>query len=226
MNHYPALFELANQKLHPLGGSESFLVGRNETADVPVLDTTCSRHHFRIVRREGRHFVEPLNAGNPTYHNGRPVANPEPVEHGSVLQAGRARFQFLVRERGDDTRKNVTIPLVVPAADSTVMAGSGPVDADLPGLAVFPLAGVMMVGRESGRVQILLPHPQVSRSHACITLQGKTATLTDLNSANGTFVNGQRIQARRDPQTRRSDRYRTLCSCVHRNDLGPASSLR
>src|SRR5436305_426141 len=51
-----------------------------------------------------------------------------------------------------------------------------------------------LVGRERGRVQILLPHPQVSRAHACIAPQGKTATLTDLNSANGTFVNGQRIR--------------------------------
>src|SRR5205823_1167134 len=60
--------------------------------------------------------------------------------------------------------------------------------------AVFPLAGVMVIGREQERVQIQLPHPQVSRCHASIALTGTTATLTDLRSANGTFVNGQRIQ--------------------------------
>ena len=75
------------------------------------------------------------------------------------------------------------------------MAGSGAVDDDLPGLAVFRVSGTMLIGCQPGSVQILLPHPQVSRSHARIALQGKTATLTDLNIANGTFVNGHRIQA-------------------------------
>ena len=98
MKDYPALMDLAKQTLHPLGGSESFLVGRNETADIPVLDTTCSRHHFRIVFREGKHLVEPLNARNLTYHNGRPVTAAEPVAHESLIQAGQTRFQFLLRE--------------------------------------------------------------------------------------------------------------------------------
>jgi ABC-type multidrug transport system ATPase subunit/pSer/pThr/pTyr-binding forkhead associated (FHA) protein len=193
MHDYPALLNLARQTLHPLGGSESFLVGRNETADVPVLDPSCSRHHFRIARRQGRHFVEPLNERNPTYHNGRPVTNPEPVDHGSVLQAGQTRFQFLLHAPGDSVPNPVTLVPSVFDDSRTVMAGAGPVDEELPGLSVFVLKGTMVIGREPTRVQIHLPHPQVSRTHARISLEGKTATVTDLNSANGTFKNGQRI---------------------------------
>jgi ABC-type multidrug transport system ATPase subunit len=74
------------------------------------------------------------------------------------------------------------------------MGVPAPAGEALPGN-VFPVAGVMLIGRDPGRVQIHLPHPQVSRRHACISLQGGTATLTDLNSANGTFVNGIRISA-------------------------------
>lgn len=40
---------------------------------------------------------------------------------------------------------------------------------------------------------IVLADPLVSRHHAEITLQGNKWVLRDLNSANGTFVNGQRI---------------------------------
>ena len=54
----------------------------------------------------------------------------------------------------------------------------------------------MLIGREKSRVQILLPHPQISRVHARITLQGETALLADLKSANGTFVNGVRVRKR------------------------------
>src|SRR5579875_104452 len=57
----------------------------------------------------------------------------------------------------------------------------------------IPLAGSMLIGREQGKVQLLLPHVQVSRVHAQITVQGNCAILSDLNSSNGTFVNEKRI---------------------------------
>ena len=189
MNNYPALLDLATQKLHSLGASESFLVGRNETADVCVLDVTCSRHHFRIVRCDGQFNVEALNSTNPTYRNGEPVTKTEPLEHGTVLQAGQTRFQFLQRPGGDATNKKAVEPL------QTVnwTAGMPRPDADV--VAAFPLAGIMLVGRDPDSAQILLPHPQVSRRHATISLDQATAVVTDLSSANGTYINGQRISA-------------------------------
>jgi hypothetical protein len=44
---YPGLFDRATKKLHALLGSASFVIGRSETADVPVLDLGCSRQQFR-----------------------------------------------------------------------------------------------------------------------------------------------------------------------------------
>jgi ABC-type multidrug transport system ATPase subunit/pSer/pThr/pTyr-binding forkhead associated (FHA) protein len=195
MLNYPALLDLATKKLHPLGVSESFLVGRSETADVCVLDQTCSRHHFRLVRRDGRFHVEPLNSTNPTHLNGRPVAKSEPVAHGAFLQAGQTRFQFLSGPAGETTAQQAANPppLIAPPTIITAMTPAG--DAVLESDA-FALSGEMLLGREQGRVQVYLPHPQVSRCHARIILQGGKATLIDLNSANGTFVNGQRIKTR------------------------------
>jgi ABC-type multidrug transport system ATPase subunit/pSer/pThr/pTyr-binding forkhead associated (FHA) protein len=191
---YPALLDLATQTLHALGLSESFLVGRNETADLCVSDPTCSRHHFRLVRQQGRYHVEPLNPRNPTYLNNRSLLKPEPVDHGALLQAGDTRFQFLLKAVGGG--KAQVAPQAPPpfAATRTIVRGpSEKEDASLD-CTDFPLVGVMAIGRDRDRVQIHLPHPQVSRLHARIALQGATATLTDLSSANGTFVNGQRIQ--------------------------------
>jgi ABC-type multidrug transport system ATPase subunit/pSer/pThr/pTyr-binding forkhead associated (FHA) protein len=192
MLNYPALLDLTTQKLHPLGMSESFLVGRNETADVFIPDWTCSRHHFRLVRRDGRQYVEPLSPQNPTLLNGQAVTGAQPVEHAAILQAGRTRFQFLLHPLTDGALAKAAAP--PPPSTRTVLAASAPPPESLAEGHVFPVTGVMVIGRERGRVQVLLPHPQVSRAHACIAPQGKTATLTDLNSANGTFVNGQRIR--------------------------------
>ena len=39
-----------------------------------------------------------------------------------------------------------------------------------------------------------LEDPEVSRNHATLTISGETAVLEDLGSANGTYIEGQRIQ--------------------------------
>ena len=50
----------------------------------------------------------------------------------------------------------------------------------------------LSIGRH-GDNGIILPDPQVSRHHAEIVMQGGRWVVSDLGSANGTFVNGQRV---------------------------------
>lgn len=51
----------------------------------------------------------------------------------------------------------------------------------------------VMVGRDRS-CAIVLSHPAVSRRHARLTLSGDRFTLEDLKSANGTFVNNNRVE--------------------------------
>lgn len=51
----------------------------------------------------------------------------------------------------------------------------------------------VMVGRDR-TCAIVLPHPAVSRRHARITLSGHAPVLEDLKSANGTYVNENRVE--------------------------------
>jgi len=56
----------------------------------------------------------------------------------------------------------------------------------------YPLtADITTIGREG--CDILLADARVSRQHARIALKGEIPYITDLNSSNGTFVNGQRV---------------------------------
>jgi phage tail-like protein len=73
------------------------------------------------------------------------------------------QFEFRLSIHGPDLEKEVTLPI-----------------------------GVTIVGREPG-VQLQLPYPQVSRRHAQITCTATNCEITDLGSANGTNVNGERI---------------------------------
>jgi hypothetical protein len=51
------------------------------------------------------------------------------------------------------------------------------------------------IGRNSAN-DIVLNEPVVSGEHAALQLGAKVATITDLNSTNGTFVNGERVNKR------------------------------
>lgn len=57
----------------------------------------------------------------------------------------------------------------------------------------FPLdKEIMNVGRDPGN-EIVINHPQISRQHARLMRQGGLMVLEDLDSRNGTFVNGIRL---------------------------------
>ena len=56
-----------------------------------------------------------------------------------------------------------------------------------------PIEGAAILGR-GATCDILFNHPSVSRQHAVIRCNGDACEIADLDSTNGTFVNGTRIQ--------------------------------
>ena len=63
----------------------------------------------------------------------------------------------------------------------------------------YDLRGTINVGRAQEN-QIVLQDPTVSRNHAWIKLQGEDFLVFDVGSANGTFVNEERVEAPRSLQ--------------------------
>lgn len=58
----------------------------------------------------------------------------------------------------------------------------------------IPLGTTMRIGRDADN-ELILAAPSVSRHHATIQWDGQRFVLWDLGSANGTFVEGQRLSA-------------------------------
>lgn len=59
----------------------------------------------------------------------------------------------------------------------------------------FPLAGPILVLGRSPQCDVFIADQRASRRHAEMRWDGEVATLNDLGSANGTFLNGRRITA-------------------------------
>ena len=63
----------------------------------------------------------------------------------------------------------------------------------LPADGVYPLSATLSVGRGEGS-DMMLADPSVSRQHAAIEIEGSRTFVRDLQSKNGTFVNGERVE--------------------------------
>ena len=64
-----------------------------------------------------------------------------------------------------------------------------------PGLPISLGLGTFIVGRAAGS-DVRLDDRQASRSHARITIDEKEASVEDLQTVNGTLVNGKEVKAR------------------------------
>lgn len=222
---YPALVDGTSGDVYSLADRDTFEVGRSQQADLPLLDTACSRRQFRLSRQGKRWFVENLSQSNPTTCQGVEVNGSVELAQGARISAGRLSFRFFftdpsLSERLDSTPVGSMDSTFImgrtksPALDQTVFGAvpetsGSPITIQEP----FVVQGQMLVGRDQDRVLIHLPHPNVSRVHAQIRSRAGAVEISDLNSANGTFVNGRRIET--TVTLRTADRI----------DIGPFSLL-
>lgn len=70
---------------------------------------------------------------------------------------------------------------------------------------------VVVIGREMGLADLLLPERQVSRRHAKIERTPEGFMLSDLDSKNGTFLNGREVK---DPQRLQDGDEIQIALCV------------
>ena len=79
--------------------SDSLVIGRSSTADLPLPDRFLSRHHARLFRDGDRYLVEDLGSRNGTLLNGEPVLRPTPVVAGDVIRLSGSVVSIQVPER-------------------------------------------------------------------------------------------------------------------------------
>lgn len=176
------------------------VLGRDESADIRVEDRKVSRRHasFRVV--DGELWAEDLGSVNGIRLNGKKIKGKARMGLDDVVLVGGYEVSL---KRGDAAgRSDTAFPdtaqvnvdrTVRPerAAGRVVLIGQGrPVAGRRFALGL----GESIIGRlDDCAVPIL--DGSVSRQHAKITLTALAATVTDLASSNGCFINGTRVDS-------------------------------
>jgi pSer/pThr/pTyr-binding forkhead associated (FHA) protein/subtilisin family serine protease len=143
-------------------------VGRDADCDIVLQSTLVSRRHARIECGPGECTLVDLQSSNGTFLNGRRVVQAR-LTPGDRLRFGELEFTY--RPSGGR-----------PGAWLVINGERHPV-----------IAEGITIGR-SAENDVCLPETTVSRRHARIEWQDGAFVLLDLDSANGSFVNGQRVE--------------------------------
>lgn len=160
---------------------QSASIGRADTCDIVLDAPGVSRLHALIVARDGGYTLCDQGSTNGLYVAGQrmdeaplsvgdPVRIPDP--YGNVVTLTLCP---------DPTARSMPS---APTAVSTPPAQARAIQFD-------PQRALLSVGRDPGN-DVTIDHPLVSRWHARIERQGDVFLVRDLNSTNGSFVNGRR----------------------------------
>jgi pSer/pThr/pTyr-binding forkhead associated (FHA) protein len=180
--------------------AEIITIGRGSKNGIVVNDNEVSREHCRLIRLMADYEVVDLDSSNGTFVNGARVEGTRLLQPGFLIELGDSiTFEY---ERpaalGDATieDRQVAIPRDYGAAKD----GSDGEPASQPFLVlthgpdpghVYKLEGEKVsIGRDLTNSVVIL-YPEVSRFHVSLHWAEDTYIIEDLESTNGTMVNGE-----------------------------------
>ncbi|MEN8171327.1 MAG: FHA domain-containing protein [Chloroflexota bacterium] len=148
-------------------------IGRADDNDIVIQSQIVSRHHAHLERFGSRYLIVPHpDATNPLYLDGYPLTEKQALSESNILRIG-----------GQDPGLMVSLGYSSPSdVESTIDAR----------VVKFGQQNVLNIGRDAAN-EIVLEAPNISRYHAQIERVGQRYRVRDLRSANGTFVNDQRV---------------------------------
>jgi EmrB/QacA subfamily drug resistance transporter len=162
------------------------VLGR-EGADVVLSDATgeLSRKHARFALKDGEPVVEDLDSTNGTYVNDQRIIGAHRLKVGDRIRVGATTLEFSPVPEPDSMPRLQTF--APPGSDGELIILSGPGA----GTATAVTASAT-IGREP-ECDLQVLDSEVSRRHAKVMIRDGAASIDDLHSANGTYVNGERI---------------------------------
>ncbi len=185
----PRMYLIANlqgeEKRFPLAKSE-LTVGRKEECDIEIDDISVSGHHVTLnLTRDGLNFTD-LGSANGTFLNGE-KKNSGIAHHGDRLRIGK--IELRVYSGGGRTSARLRSGYSAAPRSMTPLFLLIP---DEGGPHVALSAGPATVGRKDP-ASVILDDPSISSQHLRIEVSPSGIRFTDLDSANGTYLNDNRV---------------------------------
>ncbi len=163
-----------------------YTIGSAPDNHLVIDDRSVSSLHARLITQDNKLFLKDNNSANGCFVNDQRVTQKELIP-GDEVRIGDISLDIL------DPRESITQAALtdeqitanakwVLVADSSWLAGQ---EFEIP-------QQPATIGRGS-QCDITIPGTHLSRQHAEVSIQGKKLLVRDLASANGTYINDERI---------------------------------
>ncbi|MCH9621322.1 MAG: hypothetical protein S4CHLAM20_07410 [Chlamydiia bacterium] len=187
---------------------DSWLIGRDsDVCRFVIEDPMVSRKHLLVSLEEGAFYIQNESSTNPALLNDQPIEEKSKVEEDDLIQIGNNVFRFTTQNPEnkiiEDTPQAVEEPkeepLTLGSFDSSeetnaqwmIKVITGPASGSI--FFLKPSTSYV-IGSESNSSDIILHDLSISKNHARISLsEDNKAAIIDLQSRNGVYVNGQKI---------------------------------
>lgn len=179
-----------------------FIVGRDPNADLRVLENRCSRHHLRLNFENGTWLAEDLSTSNGSFQHGIRFEKIKLASETSITLGGPNGTKLIVFVTGKDFLKE-TENSYINANETTFIDKESVLnlqktkDSDVLETYIpkrMTLNARFRIGRDSAN-DFTVSDLNVSRFHAEIVTNSTFGhDLVDLNSSNGTYLNGKKIK--------------------------------
>lgn len=171
-------------------------IGRNPDNDVSIPERHVSRHHAVISYRHGLFLISDLGSANGVFVNDQKINDPFPLAHGDVIRLFVPTMRYSAVVTAEEEENAIKTGTIIRPR----LGGGRPIlqitSGAQEGLEIPIMKEEISFGRatSSANWDIILQDQAVSRPHARMELKDDEWYLTDLNSANGTLVNGNPIR--------------------------------
>ena len=171
-----------------------YRIGRDADNDIVLDSAVVSRKHGLLELRGEDWVYTDLNSRNGSLVDGERV-HEVTLRNGMRLQLGRhSRMNVgIVFQVGEAVQKREQAKVLAEAVVETFVAPQESTTGLVELGSVLPKSPKPLTLGRGSESDIHLPSPSVSRRHAVLHPAKPEWTLVDLNSTNGTFVNGERL---------------------------------
>lgn len=179
------LYRSAEERNFSLPDRPEVRLGFDRSNEVSVPFEGVSRRHAAVSFDGKSYWIEDLGSSNGTFLNGRRLTKKQRLDHLDVVTLGRKTDLIFVRKQVKAPR--VTRRGIRTAWLEALDGADRGVRRDVP-------RGSVTLGRSTS-TNVVVDSNLVSKIHARVERNTVALSLIDLHSANGTFINGQRVES-------------------------------
>lgn len=162
----------------------AFGIGSATGNHLLIEDASVSERHAEITKQDEHLYLSDLGSFSGTRVNGQKISQRYQLRAGDQISLGKVALEIVEPKHSAEPIKNMEVKA---QTDWKLTAING----DLKGQS-FIVRGIMLLGRAES-CDLVINDAHLSRRHAELRLSDGVLRIIDLNSSNGTRVNGELV---------------------------------